>query len=494
MKKNENLVSIFKSNTYTYPDADTCFCPDENYPENPFKDRVINSNNKVYKAVREALHLLKMDEDNYGTSNWNPFKDVINLGDTVLIKPNLVMHENTSGEGTDCLYTQPSVVAPVIDYVAIALKGTGKIIIGDAPMQECNFNELSNNSGFSNLLRYYKSKNLNIDMIDFREIKSVVKHGLRIQEKVKDSAGLVIDLGNDSEFRDIDSEMQKRMRITNYDPGILNQHHTIDKHEYYITKEVFDADVIINMPKPKTHRKGGVTISLKNLIGVNTRKEFLPHHTVGSKQEGGDEYLRKNKVHKLMSYLEDEKNILVANGKINSARCISLFSRILGFLLRNTNESYFEGSWYGNNTISKTISDINKIVLYSDKYGVMQSEKQRKVFIVADMIVSGEKEGPVLPSSKNVGIIAAAYNPVIFDEAIATLMGFDYNKIPAIVTARNIPKPFKLVNHEEAIIISNDSNISDITLKDFPESEMLNFVPTTGWQGHIEKHIRVMKE
>ena len=90
------------------------------------------------------------------------------------------------------------------------------------------------------------------------------------------------------------------MRITNYDPAYLKQHHNADKHEYFINSDVLNADVVINMPKPKTHRKAGVTISMKNLVGINCRKEYLPHHTNGSKEEGGDEYLHRSYLKKWM--------------------------------------------------------------------------------------------------------------------------------------------------------------------------------------------------
>ena len=33
-------------------------------------------------------------------------------------------------------------IEPVVEYICQALKGTGTIIIGDAPVQECNFENL----------------------------------------------------------------------------------------------------------------------------------------------------------------------------------------------------------------------------------------------------------------------------------------------------------------------------------------------------------------
>ena len=485
MKDNE-YISIVKAETVEYPKAEDCFIPDKDYPENPFIHRGTNPKNRVYNAVREALHTLKMDEAHYGTKEWNPFKDVINPGETVLVKPNLVMHRNKSEAGTDCLYTQSAVVAPVIDYIYIALKGFGKIIIGDAPMQECDFKVLLEQSGYASLVSFYKNQGLDIEIVDFRELKSESKNGLYIQKINTEAKGRIIDLKDSSEFHVCDSEMIKKMRITNYDPRVLNTHHTDDVHEYYVSDDVLSADVIINMSKPKTHRKAGATISLKNMIGINLRKEFLPHHTMGAKGDGGDEYNTRSTVHKFRSYIDDEINELCANKHYTVARLLKFPRRACSLILKLMGHNYSEGSWYGNHTISKTISDINKIVYYADKQGIMRDTLQRKVFIVADMIVSGEKEGPLFPSSKPVGIIAAGYNPILFDETIATLMGFDYNKIPAIVTARGISGKYKLTNNKKACILSNDENLSNICLEDFPQYERLDFIPTSGWKGHIE--------
>ena len=50
------------------------------------------------------------------------------------------------------------------------------------------------------------------------------------------------------------------------------------------------ADVVINLPKLKTHKKTGVTISLKNMVGINGYRNCLPHHTIGTPDASGDEF------------------------------------------------------------------------------------------------------------------------------------------------------------------------------------------------------------
>lgn len=485
MNSDKQTISIVKTDVF-YPDQENNFRPDRRYPEYPFTE-ISTRNNSVYSAVRESLYLLEMDKNNYNTPDWNPLGSIIEKGDTVLIKPNLVMDVNgIPGEGTECLFTHPSVVAAVVDYVIIALNGTGTIIIGDAPMQECNFDNILN-KGYRKLVSYYKKKNININIVDFRELKSERKRGVHIASVNARAKGKVVDLGNESEFRCATKKEYESMRITNYDPRILSEHHNEEKNEYYISEYILQADVIINMPKPKSHRKAGVTISLKNFVGANVRKEFLPHHTIGSLYEGGDEYLNISRLHSIRSIFIDRKNICETEKKYMLARFYWIYIKCCSLLMKiNGSNIYSEGSWYGNNTISRTISDINKIVKYADKNGHMRSNIQRKMFIVADMIVSGESEGPVYPTAKAVGIIACGYNPVSFDRAIATLMGFNPNLIPTITVAENIKGVYKLVSDGEVSFVSNSYIYSGKKATDVPLEGILGIKPSSGWLGHIE--------
>lgn len=66
---------------------------------------------------------------------------------------------------------------------------------------------------------------------------------------INDSArGTVIDLAHDSDFFGECKRNIKNMRITNYDPSIMQRHHNEEKHEYYISDYALQADVIINIP------------------------------------------------------------------------------------------------------------------------------------------------------------------------------------------------------------------------------------------------------
>src|ERR1022692_1434372 len=48
-------------------------------------------------------------------------------------------------------------------------------------------------------------------------------------------------------------------------------------HRYAVGNTVLSADVILNVPKLKTHMKTGMTGALKNFVGIVGSKDFLPH-------------------------------------------------------------------------------------------------------------------------------------------------------------------------------------------------------------------------
>ena len=483
----ENIISIIKTECYEYPCGAPNFRPSELYPELLFSNDLSKGKNEVYAAVRESFYLLGLDEKNYGTAEWNPLGEYIQPGNTVLIKPNLVREINLNSEGgTDCIYTNPAVVAPVIDYILIALKGKGNIVIGDAPVQECNFDKLIENSGYMEMIDWYSVRGYEIQLVDFRAVKSTIKHGVQFYRFDDFASGKVIDLGKESAFYGMDQTIIDRFRITNYDPAIMKQHHTENKHEYYISDYMLDADCIINMPKPKSHRKAGVTLSLKNMVGINVRKEYLPHHTMGSIDEGGDEYKRKNIVHSLRSTLWDKRNSVSAQKKYKIAYIYWIFIRACSLLLKMSGKDYSEGSWYGNHTISKTIADLNKIVFYADKNGELQSTPQRKMIIVADMIISGEGEGPLKPSPKKVGMIVSGTNPISFDKSICHIMGFNPQKIPTFADLKNMGAFYSDGQLNTPCFRSNSTLYDGLTVSELKKDAILNFIPASGWKGAIE--------
>ena len=87
--------------------------------------------------------MMGLDRDNFGEPSWNPFGTVIKPGYNVLIKPNLVISDHPSGpQGIESSVAHGSVLRALVDYIYIALKGKGKITVGDSPIKEVDFDKI----------------------------------------------------------------------------------------------------------------------------------------------------------------------------------------------------------------------------------------------------------------------------------------------------------------------------------------------------------------
>ena len=488
---NKNLISIAKiiGDDISYPNEDEYFRPNTKYKDCIFEETA-NAKNAVYPAVRSAIELLRLDEAHMHTKEWNPFSEFIREGDCVLIKPNLVQEVNNNPMGgVECLYTQPSVLAPIIDFALKALNGTGRIIIGDAPMQECKLDSLIRESGYDKLIEFYREKGYPIELVDFRKDKAQFKLRINHRSLNESVRGITVNLGEESEFFGAGDAIEKKYRIVDYPATNIYAHHQGNKQEYCISEYVLKADVIISVPKPKTHKKAGITASLKNLIGINCQKDYLPHHTFGSAVEGGDEYKDKNMLQHMRSKLYDRKYEYEKQKKYAKAQITWFGIAFCTTILRLSGIKYENGSWYGNHTISKTITDLYKIVLYADSNGNIKETPQRRYFIICDMIISGEKNGPVAPNPKKCGMIVAGANSIEIDKVIATLMGFDIKKIPTLNQIADSSSHL-LVGRGGggcAIIVSNQESLNHITFDAIEKQDIIGFVPPDGWKWHIEK-------
>lgn len=492
---NHSNVFVYKTSTPSYYKTPP-FHPSEAYPEYQMK-KLAQNKNFTYDSIRKLLFLTNLDIENWNTERWNPFKEIIIPGDSVLIKPNLVMH---SSRDQDIITTHVSVIRPIIDYVIIALKGKGKITIGDAPLQKCNFEKLVKHNGLQKVVKFYKENDINIDLFDFRkemlltrknsEVKSY--KSLKIRNLKGDPQGYkIINLKQQSNLQQISCDNgYKKFRVTNYDPSLMKKVHNLHNHKYLISNSVLQANIIFNIPKLKAHRKAGITACLKNTIGINGHKDWLPHHRTGSCLEGGDEYLTPNTAKKILALLNELNDILIirhnqlhtiAQSPINLLRSFFYyFSSLID------KQRYFEGSWYGNDTIWRTIGDLNQILLYANKSGKMTNEIQRKRFYICDGIISGESEGPLEPSPNYSGILLAGYDPLMIDLAIAELINFDYQKIPQIYELFNLyDRKISQYNPRDLKIISNYNKWNYKKINEIRDS--ITFQPTAGWKNHIEK-------
>jgi uncharacterized protein (DUF362 family) len=90
----------------------------------------------------------------------------------------------------------------------------------------------------------------------------------------RESEYVLFDLA-DRSLLDVPEWDASRFRVTMYDPDRLRRTHARGRHQYLVAREVIAADLVVNLPKLKSHRKAGITGALKNLVGINGNKEYL---------------------------------------------------------------------------------------------------------------------------------------------------------------------------------------------------------------------------
>lgn len=481
-------VVVHKFNNMMYPDKP--YHPDEFYPElgNVGYKLELQDKNEIYAGIREILFEMGLDREHYGTVEWNPFKNLIGEGENVLLKPNLVFHMHPKGDKEMAsMVTNAAILRPVIDYVLIATKGKVSITVADAPVQGGDFERVCEIAGVSALQRFYKDKGIDINVVDMRMVRSLLNRmdvlDKRIyQRSVKQYCK--VDLKDKSELIDV-IHKAKRFEITDYGFGAVKKHHDRTKNEYFIPKEVLEADLFINIPKLKTHRKAGMTCAMKNLVGINGDKTCLAHHTRGTKRSGGDEFSQKS----VKTWLKVRIwTFLKTNWLgIRIASLIKVFFQKFvwkGKTMKEHNMShapatFSEGSWYGNDTIWRCVKDLNKIIFYADKSGKMQERKQRNYLCIVDGVLAGEGEGPMEQTTKPFGVVLAGTNPVYVDYVASKLMCYNYKDIPTIVNGfKN--RWWALVS-KRAEDVKIHSNCPMDKIRDY-------FVPTFGWREKLKEY------
>lgn len=403
------------------------------YPE--YRGPVSSEPNGVYDSVRNTLRDLGLDAARFGTPEWNPIGDLVDPGARIVIKPNLVLHANEGNGGTECLVTQAAVLRPIIDY---ALKAQpSSLVIGDAPVQVCNFDELMK-QGFTGLFDYIRSTGAPLVVKDFRRTISVRTPGsLNVQSGLKPvDQYVLVDLGTGSLLEPIAADY-KKFRVTMYNPDLLPENHRPGRHRYLVARDILEADLVINVPKLKTHMKAGVTLALKNLVGINGSKEFLPHHRKGAADRGGDNYEKSTLPKTLVEQILDWFNRHHLDKPGFYGRGTKLAYKLLWFDKIQGLPTNVEGGWHGNDTVWRMCLDLNKILLYADTEGRLQSAPQRATLHITDGIIAGDGEGPLRPDPVPLGAIIAGLNAAAHDWVTTELMGYDPGEVPITSHAFN---------------------------------------------------------
>ncbi len=438
--------------------------------------------NPVYDSVRNLFRDLGLDRSHFGTPEWNPIGDLVPQGSRIVIKPNWVLHENEGSGGRDCLYTHPSVLRPIIDY---ALKTSpASLVIGDAPVQVCNLSSLLSH-GYREMFDYFHENGVDITVKDFRRTVSERRPGmLAVAENQKPLEDYVlVNLAEKSLLEPISDDAGK-FRVTMYDPHALGENHACGRHRYLVARDILEADLVINVPKLKTHMKAGVTLALKNLVGINGSKEFLPHHRKGAANRGGDNYEYATLPKRILENLLDWLNRHHLDKPRLYGRGARLGYKLLWLDKIRGKPVNVEGGWHGNDTVWRMCLDLNKILLFANSAGSLQATPQRMTLHITDGIIAGEGEGPLRPDPVPFGALVASMNPAVHDWVVTRLMGLSPDAIPIVRQAFDpvLTGITRIKPEEIRVLVGGTSHPVD----DIARSHPFAFVPAAGWRGFCE--------
>lgn len=355
-------------------------------------------------------------------------------GKSVLLKPNWVKHPTKEQDKLSLCTNEHFILAALEE---VLLLKPSRVLVADAPVNTCKWEHLLT-KGFLETVEHLQSNYaIPITIKDFRRTYFLSLTGESKPTMSDDNEYVFFDVGERSLLEDITTEGKNKFRVTDYNPNDMQKAHHKGVHRYCITKDFFESDVIITLPKMKTHQKTGFTNALKILIGINGDKQYLPHHRLGASNHGGDCYKDYKFLASISEYLSDWANR-------NPGKSIYPFLRRLA--AKSWKYSHQEkgmslaAGWYGNDTIWRTVIDIQTIAQYGfvngDGLGLLSDTIQRKVYSLCDGIIGGCGNGPLHPSPLPLGVVAFSDNPYAMDVVGGVFFSMNIDRIPLLKHAK----------------------------------------------------------
>ncbi len=417
--------------------------------------------------------------------------DFIRCGDNVVLKPNWVKEHDERHPGPDQwehVVTHPDVIEAVIHWVAPKLQGAGSITVCDAPQTDSSFAALRRYCGLDQMLGRCRElwPSLRIELLDLRPEEWHAVDGVTVSktELPGDPLGSThVRLDADSEF--VGFHGLGQLYGASYNMAETNERHRDTTHEYLLCRTPMEADVLINIPKLKCHKKVGLTCALKNLVGINANKNWLPHHTEGTPDQGGDQFPAPTLKAKLEhSWMGRIKRFLF--GKSLLSKLFIPVKKLGRLVFGDTQKVVRSGNWHGNDTCWRMVLDLNKCLFHFDAGSCPRAEPMRYLAVV-DGIIAGEGNGPMSPDPKPCGVITAGANPAAVDSVCCALMGFDWCKIK-LLTGVFAAKTKRVAEFaHDAIEVRSNEPSHHKPLAHYTAAEGFAFKPHFGWVGAVER-------
>ncbi|HAR62082.1 MAG: DUF362 domain-containing protein [Candidatus Margulisiibacteriota bacterium] len=416
--------------------------------------------------------------------------DIIKHDNTVILKPNWVKESHLFRPADwEYVITHPTVIMAVLMKVLDRLGNNGKVIITDGPQTDSSFKKLIGHYPVKEWEQLAEKRGVSLEVIDLRDDEWVNEGDVTVKRTklTGDPRGKIEVnlLGNKSEFHE-HIKSKRGYYGADYDISETNRAHDGKNNLYSVSRSVINGDVFINLPKLKTHKKSGITCCLKNLVGINTYKNYLPHHCEGGPSEGGDQFPSDN----LNARLEGPIMAFIKQHFIRNLIMAKLFKplkKIGKKTFGDTNTVIRSGNWHGNDTIWRMILDLNKVLFYANPDGSMREGKwnnAKKYIGIVDGILAGEGNGPMSPDPVEMNYIFCGSNPVAIDAVCARFMGFNPMKILSIKNSFKI-RQYHICNFSYDDIVINIGK-NKFKIADLPRYFIVPFKPHFGWINYIE--------
>ncbi len=481
-------VAVTRTQTASYPDI-APFSPDTAYPEYAH-GHLGPATNQVYSGVRRVLALAGMDAAHVDTARWNPLGDFVPPGGTVVLKPNLVRERHPRDpQGWRYVLTHGSVVRAVADYAFAAVGTAGRVVVADAPQTDSSFSAIVGVLGLDELRRFYQERGLRLDLIDLRQEEWTTVDDVVVARRrlAGDPGGAIaFDLATASEF--VGHSGAGRYYGADYDSRVVNSHHIGGRHEYLLSGTALRADLVVNLPKLKSHKKAGITLGLKNLVGINADKNWLPHHTEGRPDTGGDEHPSRSSRHSLERAVATRLRRAAALSPRLGGRVLRVARHQGSQLFGDGDTVVRSGNWWGNDTVWRMCLDLNKILEYGRPDGTVAEtpDPNRRHIVIVDGVIAGQRNGPMNPDPLPARLLACGTTPAAVDAAVTYLFGFDPERVPVVHQAfacRSLP-----LAHGDwrDIEIVSDHDPWRGGLGSLPVEAVLRAEAHFAWHGHVE--------
>jgi len=354
-----------------------------------------------------------------------------------VVKPNWLSpsHQHHVDEWRSVI-ANPVVVLAVVEVLAERMRGRGSIAVCDAPTTQADFDAIVARGNFRAEFERLSARfpRMRLEILDLRREIWLAREEVIVDRRrnVEDPRGYsALDLATDSLFYGHRGE--GRYFGADYDADVVNEHHRGQSHEYLLSGTAIRSHLFINVPKLKTHRKTGLTCCLKNLVGINGDKNWLPHHTQGYPHNGGDEFTDARPTFQLERWAKRAGQKLAVAlpglGPWLYRKARNTGKTVLGdsrTVIRN-------GNWSGNDTCWRMVLDLNRALLYGNPDGTWRGGEAAKPYIaIVDGIVAGEGMGPSAPDPVDAGVLVMGTNPGDVDAVACRLMGYDPSVLPMV--------------------------------------------------------------